>query len=286
MKVPAKIALVATTLVLGVSGALAQTSPPPRPEAASGPIQGPALEPVTYDYVQQAGSMTFEGSTLTLTGLAPSTIFFSDRPYRLVGHVDTARFVDLWSSGGSFAIDPPNAAISALAGGEQSPAIVEITGASLEGDSLTYTVSVLSGTLPAQADDVALFIDRGGWHGGGHAWHGPHGGGGVAWHGGGWHGGPYHPGNPYHHPYGPYHPYHPYGPYHPYHPYHPYGPYYPGWGPAAGFAAGALTGAAIGAAAASNSAPTYVYPVPAGQIPANCHLNAAHSRMICSVPIN
>lgn len=275
MKVPVKFALVATTLVLGVSGALAQTTdaaPPEKPATANAPIQGPALGPVTYDYVQQAGSMTFDGSQITLTNLAPSTIFFSDRPYRLVGHVDTQRFVDLWSSGGSFTIDPPNAAISVLSNDTDAPAIVEITEASMTGDSLTYTVSVLSGSLPDTAEDVALFIDRGGWHGGGHAWHGPNGGGGVAWHGGGWHGGPG--------------PYHPYGPYGPYHPYHPYGPYYPGWGgAAAGFAAGAVTGAAIGAAAA-NSQPTYVYPVPAGSIPANCHLNAAHSQMICSVPIN
>ncbi|WP_419913289.1 hypothetical protein [Hoeflea sp.] len=236
--------------------------------------QQPAVPAPSYEYVQQASSMQFDGTTMTLQGVAPSTVFFSDRPNRLTGLVSSGQFVELWNSpDGPFASDPPNAAVSVLGNIKDAPAIVELTSAEMDGVQVKYGVKVLSGELPASADNIALFVD-----------HGPNPRRTSATRRTGYY--PYHPYHPvpgpycYHAPQDPechYHPYHPYPPYPPYPPYHPY--YYPG----AAFAAGAVVGAA---AASSNQPQTYIYPIPAGPIPAHCYINSAHTRMICSVPIN
>lgn len=297
-------AAVLAALALCGTGAFAQQGPPP------GAPGSPPPAPPTYEYVQQAAAMTYDGTKITLTGLAPATVFFSDRPYRLVGHVDNERFLSLWDAGSSFASDPPNAALSVLSDTAGTPAIVELKSPSFADGALSYEVAVLSGTVPSEASDVALFIDHGGgFHGGGGGFHGGggglyggggfHGGGGGLYGGGGFHGGGgglyggYHGGGhvpppPTHYHgggYGPY--YHHHGGYYPPPPWHGhyygYDPYYSGWG---GAAAGFAAGAALGAYAADRPDPTYVYPVPAGPLPANCHLNPAHSRMICSVPVN
>ncbi len=284
-KILAVIGVVALAASPGLASAQDATTAAEPATASSAPAQQYALPAPVFEYVQQAASMTFDGETMTLGGMAPATIYFSDRPYRMVGHVDNVTFAGLWEkSGGTFAADPPNAAVSVLGEIEEPPAIVELTSVEMDGGSVKYGVRIVSGKLPESADNVALFIDHGhgfGGHGGGGGFHGGyHGGGYPPPHHGGYH--PYPPPPPHHGGYYP--PYHPYGPYPPYHPYpyHPY-PYYPG----AAIGAAAVTGAAIGAAAASASQPqqVYVYPVPGGPLPSHCWLNSAHTRMICSVQL-
>ena len=64
-------------------------------------------------FVQNAAAVVFENGTLTLKGVSPAVIFFSDRPQRVAGHVTLPRFLDAWDEGKeSFAEDPPNAALS------------------------------------------------------------------------------------------------------------------------------------------------------------------------------
>jgi hypothetical protein len=59
---------------------------------------------------------------VTLQGVTPSTLYFSDRPQRVVGHMTTADFVELWGEGeNSFASDPPNAVLAFLGSGEDAP---------------------------------------------------------------------------------------------------------------------------------------------------------------------
>ena len=135
------------------------------PAAARG---GPLL------FVQMADGVRFDGEVLTLEGVAPGTLFFSDRPRRLVGHMSNGKFVGLWSEeGGGFAADPPNAALVFLEADQQVPAVVELGGATLEGRQIAYRVRVLEGEIPAEGGAASLFVDHGGGgHGGGHGEHG------------------------------------------------------------------------------------------------------------------
>src|SRR5271165_268228 len=65
-------------------------------------------------FVQVARGSTSNSGELTLTGISPTTLYFSDRPKRVVGHMTTDKFVGLWDDRGenSFGVDPPNAVLS------------------------------------------------------------------------------------------------------------------------------------------------------------------------------
>ena len=111
------------------------------------------LEDIEAMFVQVARNMTMEGDKVTFHGLAPATLFFSDRPQRVVGHLSAQQFVAEWSKGeNSFAADPPNAVISFLAAADETPedAIVVLKDPGLEGDAITYSVDILEGSLPDQ----------------------------------------------------------------------------------------------------------------------------------------
>jgi len=113
-------------------------------------------------FVQSAKGMTFDKSTskLTLTGVSPVTVFFTDRPERIAGNMKTAAFIPFWSEGkDSFKSDPPNADVSVLEGSTLKQVVVVLQDPVLEGDNLTYTVKVLQGEAPAKGADVSVFID-------------------------------------------------------------------------------------------------------------------------------
>jgi hypothetical protein len=121
------------------------------------------LETEESMFVQTAQGIDSDAGTLTLRGVTPSTLYFSDRPQRVVGHMSTADFVDLWAIGeNSFEADPPNAVLSFLEPGADVPddAVVVLTEPNLDGaGNLAYTIEVLEGTVPAHTGPVTLFID-------------------------------------------------------------------------------------------------------------------------------
>jgi len=120
------------------------------------------LEDIQALFAQTAREMTTDGDKVTFHGLSPATLYFSDRPQRVVGHLTTKQFIDDWDLGeNSFASDPPNAVISFVEKGDESPedAIVVLKDPVLASDSLTYTVDILEGSLPPKGELVSVFID-------------------------------------------------------------------------------------------------------------------------------
>ncbi len=120
------------------------------------------VENIEALFVQSAHGLTSSNDSVTLHGLAHATLFFADRPQRVVGHMHTRKFVDQWGEGeDSFAEDPPNAVVSFLEDGDTIPEEVTLTirDPQLAGDTLTYKVDILDGILPAKAGPCSLFID-------------------------------------------------------------------------------------------------------------------------------
>jgi hypothetical protein len=120
------------------------------------------LEEIEAMFAQTAREMTTDGDRVTFHGLSPATLYFSDRPQRVVGHLSSKQFVELWGEGeNSFAADPPNAVISFLDADDETPedAIVVLKDPGLEGDRISYTVVVLEGKLPARGESCTVFID-------------------------------------------------------------------------------------------------------------------------------
>ena len=119
-------------------------------------------KPPDFLFVQTANSMSFDkgSNRLTLHGVSPVTVFFSDRPERIAGNMKTAAFVPFWSSGkDSFLSDPPNADISILEGKDLRQVVAVLKTPELKDGDLSYTVQVLQGDLPAKGAEVSVFID-------------------------------------------------------------------------------------------------------------------------------
>ena len=112
-------------------------------------------------FVQSATAFSSDAGTITLHGVADSTVYFADRPRREVGHMRSSSFIELWDVGVySFAVDPPNAVLSFLDDGyAPEDVVVVLHDPRLDMDGLTYRVDVLEGTLPEQTGACALFID-------------------------------------------------------------------------------------------------------------------------------
>jgi len=111
-------------------------------------------------FVQNAKNVSFSEGKLVLRGVNPVTVCFTDRPARMAGHMQTSRFVPLWSQGkDSFLKDNPNATLSIFSGDNVADLVVELSNPQLSGDDLTYDVRLLEGTAPANGGACALFID-------------------------------------------------------------------------------------------------------------------------------
>ncbi len=113
-------------------------------------------------FVQVAPAAATVDGRLVLKNVAESTLFFSDRPQRVVGHMHTAQLVSVWDDGeNSFAADPPNAVLAFVGGSDAVPSdiVLEISDPVLAGSDLSYAATVLDGTLPTMAGACTLFID-------------------------------------------------------------------------------------------------------------------------------
>ena len=123
-------------------------------------MSGAKVKKVDFLFVQTAKGFSHGKGRITLRGVNPLTISFSDRPDRIAGHMPTSKFVPMWSQGvDSFLSNPPNATLSVFRGDSVSSTVVVLRNPQLVGNDLSYEVRVLEGTLPAQSGPCSLFID-------------------------------------------------------------------------------------------------------------------------------
>ena len=119
-----------------------------------------AGQEVEFLFVQSADAVDLKDGILKLTDINPATIFFSDRPERIVGHEPTEDFVAQWGIGNNnFSQNPPNAALSILIGTEPQEVILELGNPRIKDGDLTYEVTVLQGNATVSGDAASLFID-------------------------------------------------------------------------------------------------------------------------------
>jgi hypothetical protein len=114
-------------------------------------------------FVQSAPKIDYKDGVMTLYGVPSQTVFFTDRPNRVVGNLPTDRFVAKWTTDkgpNGFATNPPNAAVTVFEPGGVKTAIVELSNPRLDGDKLSYNVKVLQGIGPAQPAAGVVFIDN------------------------------------------------------------------------------------------------------------------------------
>lgn len=147
-----------TRRFLMAAAATAATISTAQAQTASTPADGVA----DFLFVQTARRMSFDRATnrLTLHEVSPFTVMFSDRPDRIAGNMLTSAFVPFWSRGSdSFLKDPPNADVSIVEGNDLRQVVAVLRDPVLVGDTLSYTVRVLEGTMPETGGSASVFID-------------------------------------------------------------------------------------------------------------------------------
>jgi len=117
-------------------------------------------------------------STFRLVKVNQQTVYFSDRPERIAGHINLDRYLEEWTAQAgkdSFKADPPNAVLSVYEPGksDNTLAAVKITNPVVDGADLIYSYKHIEGKLPAGGGATSLFIDWIGVGGGvGRGFHG------------------------------------------------------------------------------------------------------------------
>lgn len=116
--------------------------------------------------------------TLRLVKVAQQTLYFTDRPQRIAGHLKMDDYLKEWTAKAgkdNFGEDPPNATLSVYEQGksDNTVVVIEITNPVIEGSDLIYNYKILEGEMPASGGAASLFID----------WIGPGGGVGAGFHG-------------------------------------------------------------------------------------------------------
>src|SRR5207245_1887708 len=128
-------------------------------------------------FVQTAEDLKADGNTLRLVHVGQQTLYFSDRPARVAGHLTMPAYLDEWKAGegpDNFSSDPPNATLSVYEpGSSENKVVVEIGHPVIDGKDLIYTYKLIEGRMPKSSGATALFID----------WIGAGGGVGVGFHG-------------------------------------------------------------------------------------------------------
>ena len=129
-------------------------------------------------FVQSAEGLKADDKTLRLINVAPQTIYFSDRPERIAGHITMPVYLKEWTTAAgpdNFSKDPPNATLSVYEPGQSTNTltVIEISKPVVEGKDLVYSYRLIEGKVPTAGGATSLFID----------WIGPGGGVGVGFHG-------------------------------------------------------------------------------------------------------
>lgn len=146
--------------VVMLSAAVAQTKP-------SGTAKTQLM------FVQSADDLKvdFAKSTFRLVKVNQQTLYFSDRPERIAGHMKMDQYLAEWAKAegaDNFSSDPPNAILSVYEPGKDNNivVVVKISHPVVDGNDLVYSYKVIKGTVPANGGATALFIDSIGVGGG------------------------------------------------------------------------------------------------------------------------
>lgn len=116
-------------------------------------------------YAQLARGLLFDGRSLTLVDLAPSTIWSSPTPSSGLGYLPTGAFLDLWAQRarrlarpsscrvrGTLSLLDPDAQLT-------GNAVLTLGNPRVTAPGLTYDAEVLHGLVPAESGACVLFLE-------------------------------------------------------------------------------------------------------------------------------
>lgn len=112
-------------------------------------------------FVQVARRMRFDGVSLTLLDLAPSTVYLRFHPVGAVGHLPTGPFLDAWYEDASGIVIRSVPAVLSLLDfnrGPASDAHIVLSLPRIREAGLEYQTQQLAGEIPSKSGACVLFI--------------------------------------------------------------------------------------------------------------------------------
>lgn len=169
---PSRLSFLLAAVALGLTAcATTSTSAPAAPVATAS--AAPSPEAPSFMFVQSAEGLKVDPAkgTIRLVNVNQQTVYFSDRPYRVAGHITMQQYLKEWTASmgpDNLGAVPPNATLSAYEAGQAENAIVivKISQPVVDGKDLVYAYKLIDGKMPAAGGATALFIDRVGVGGG------------------------------------------------------------------------------------------------------------------------
>jgi hypothetical protein len=112
-------------------------------------------------FVHTADEAQVTNNTTIVMPVTRDIFAFTDRPYRKHAYMTGEQFASMWAEAGSngFKTDPPNAVLTWVDGEDVKEAELVITGASFDGDSITYTRKHPATVQFSNLKGVSLFVD-------------------------------------------------------------------------------------------------------------------------------
>jgi len=124
-------------------------------------------------FVQSADDLKVDAAknTFRLVKVNQQTLYFSDRPERIAGHMKMDQYLAEWAKAegpDNFSADPPNAILSVYEPGKDNNTVVvvKISHPVVDGNDLVYSYKLIKGKIPSNGGATALFIDSIGVGGG------------------------------------------------------------------------------------------------------------------------
>lgn len=134
--------------------------------AAASTASAATAETPQYMFVQMADDVKVDAAakTFRLVNVNQQTLYFTDRPVRIAGHIKMDAYLKEWTAQAgkdNFGQDPPNAVLSIYEPGQtdNTTAVVEISQPKIDGADLVYSYKLIEGSLPAGGGATSLFID-------------------------------------------------------------------------------------------------------------------------------
>lgn len=120
-----------------------------------------ADESKSWLFMEVANSATLADGKLVLEGIDDQIVLFADRPYREALDAPLQGVIKNWDKGdNSFAVDPPNAALTGISDGKQVGLIVTLSNPKLEGGTLQFDYQTVNGVDASELESVSLVIDN------------------------------------------------------------------------------------------------------------------------------
>ena len=156
------LAIFTLGLTVSLAGASFATPGPKEktPAVVKAEHKAPSFLFVVYSEKANIKKLKNERYTITMQHTDINhVIAFSDRPYRIVKYITGNNLQKLWSKGkNSFAVDPPNAVLSAS---KLKPIIIVLDSIEVNEETVTFTIhsTGLIKTEDTQAQNINLVID-------------------------------------------------------------------------------------------------------------------------------